>query len=300
MPRLNSWFGADVFLKPEDEGGGAGASGDGAPAENAGQAQPASTDAAAAPAFDWGRWTNQLEAEKKDYATRFRGPEDLLEAAASMRRDLSTRIKVPGKDASPEDIAVFRKAIGGGEKPEDYKVALPEKYELGEAQTALLGAMQKSALEAGMPVAAFEGFTKTYFEMEQAVRKKLAEEVDQYRRESEAALRKEFGGGYDKFMRAARGFIEQRLNVPEFNLLLEETVTWNGVPVQLGSHPAVIKMLAQIGQRTSEDGVIGHRNETDKQSLQKQIRELEATAPLGSRSPAQDRELQNLYSRLYD
>lgn len=259
------------------------------------------TEATQAPAFDWGKWSDGLKDEnKKAYAKNFKSHEDLLDGALNLRKEISTRIKVPGKDASEEDVAAFRKAIGADPAAENYKAALPEGYELGEVQTALLGAMQEAAAKQGVPVTAFGEFTKTYFEMEKAVQEKVEAEVDQYRRDNEAALKKEFGADYDKLTRAAKQFVEQRLNVPEFTALLEDKVTWNGVSMQLGSHPAVVKMLAQIGQRTAEDGVIGLTTPAEKDSIRTQITRLEQEHPIGQRSKAQDAQIRDLYAKLYD
>jgi hypothetical protein len=263
----------------------------------------AATDATttAAPAFDWGKWADGLSDEgKKAYAKNFKSHEDLLDGALNLRKEISTRIKVPGKDASPEETAAFRKAIGAAEKPEDYKAATPEGYEMGEMQTALLGAMQKAAHETGVPAASFESFTKTYFEMEKAVQEKVEAEVDQYRRDNEVAMKKEFGADYEKLMAGAKLFVDQRLNVPEFTSLLEDKITWNGVSMQLGSHPAVVKMLAQIGQRTAEDGVIGYNSPAEKEGLRAQIAKLENEHPIGQRTKAVDAQIAALYGKLYD
>jgi hypothetical protein len=270
------------------------------------KAAETSTTAAAATetkpaASDYGAWVEGLsDADKKAYAKNFKGFDGILDGALNLRKEISTRVKVPGKDASPEDVAAFRKAIGAAEKPEDYKAATPEGYEMGEVQTALLGAMQKAAHESGVPAASFESFTKTYFEMEKAVQEKVEAEVDQYRRDNEVAMKKEFGADYEKLMAGAKLFVDQRLNVPEFTALLEDKITWNGVSMQLGSHPAVVKMLTQIGQRTAEDGVIGYNSPAEKEGLRAQITKLENEHPIGQRTKAQDAQIQALYAKLYD
>jgi hypothetical protein len=222
------------------------------------------------------------DAERKDHAARFKSVDDILDGNLKQRKELSSRIKVPDEKSTPEEIAAFRKAIKASDKAEDYKAATPEGYELGEPQQALLGQMQKAAAEQGLPVAAFENFTKTYFEMEQAVQAKVAEEVDTYRRENELALKKEFGKDYERFTKAAKLFVDTKLQVPEFTSLLEDKIQWNGVSMQLGSHPAVVKMLAQIGMRAGEDGLIGHTSPDERASLQAQIRDLRAKHPFGT------------------
>jgi hypothetical protein len=70
--------------------------------------------------------------------------------------------------------------------------------------------------------------------------------------------------------------------------------------MQLGSHPAVVKMLAQIGQRTAEDGVIGYNSPAEKDSLREEISKLEREWPVGQRTKAQDAIIREKYSKLYD
>lgn len=289
-----------AYFDGEDEGGGGGAPAVPAAAPKAGDPAPTPPAPAAAPAFDWGKWADGIQDEnKRTYAKSFQSPEAVLDGALNLRKEISTRIKVPGKDAKPEDIAAFRNAIGAKEKAEDYKAALPENYELGEVQTALLGAMQKAAAETGVPATSFEGFTKTYFEFEKQVQAQVAQEVADYQRDSTAALKKDFGADFEKFVGVAENFVNQKLNVPEFTELLNDTVQWNGVSMQLRSHPAVIKMLARIGMSTAEDGVIGFRTEGETASLQKSINELEAKYPLNGRTKAQDAEIRALYEKLH-
>lgn len=318
--RTNPWL--HIFRAPDDAGGGDAGGGDAgggdaaaqaaaAAAKAAGGADPAAADAAktagagdksAAPAFDYGKWADGLADEgKKDYAKRFKSVDDLIDGGLNLRKEISGRIKVPGKDATPEDRAAFNKAIGADPAPENYKAALPEGYELGEVQTALLGAMQKAAAAEGVPVPAFAEFTKTYFEMEAAVQAKVAEEVAQFQRDSTAAIKKEFGPNFETHMRVAENFVNQKLGVPEFIDLLNDQVQWKGVTIQLRDHPAIVKTLAQIGLRTAEDGVIGHTTPDERTSIEAEIAKLRSEHPVGTSlyTPDIDRKLKGLYQKLY-
>jgi hypothetical protein len=241
------------------------------------------------------------DAERKDHAARFKSVDDILDGNIRQRKELSSRVKVPDEKSTPEEVTAFRKAIKAGEKPDDYKAAMPEGYELGEVQTALLGAMQKAAFDTGVPTASFESFTKTYFEMEKAVKEKVSEEVEQYRRDNELALKKEFGKDYERLTKAAKLFVDTKLQVPEFTSLLEDKIQWNGVSMQLGSHPAVVKMLAQIGLRAGEDGIIGHTSPDERTSIQNKITDLRRKHPIGTSeyTPAVDRQIRELTEQLY-
>lgn len=302
-------LGLQAYWAPEGEGGVAGAGGDpaGGDAGKAGGDAAAAAAAAAASggeskaaAFDWGAFADGLKDDThKTYAKNFKGPEDLLTGALNLRKEISARIKVPGKDAAPEDVAAFRKAIGAREKPEEYKAALPEGYEMGDVDNALLGAMQKAAADTGVPAASFEGFTKTYFDFAKQVQAKVAEEVAAFQRDGTAKVKQEFGADFEKLVNVAETFVSQRLNVPEFVDLLNDTVQWNGVSIQLRSHPAVVKALAQIGLRTAEDGIINSADAGRVTSLKEEIAALEKAHPLGQRTRDQDEKIRALYQKLY-
>lgn len=319
MPR---WLHEPIWLRIFREGegeGGAGGAGSGGEGSAAGDSSGAGgtpgagngSDAGGAPAgdrggapaaaaFDWGKWADSLsDPDKKAYAKGFKSPEALLDGAHNLRKEISNRIKVPGKDASDEDVAAFRKAIGAREKPEEYKVATPDGYEMGEVQTALAGSMQQAAAEAGVPAAAFEAFTKRYFEFEQKVQERVTQEVADFQRTSTEQIKKEFGADFEKHVRTAENFVNQTLNVPEFTELLNEPIQFKGVTIKLQSHPAVVKALAAIGSRTAEDGVIGHTTAAEAETIKSQIRDLEDKWPIGQRSREQDRQIQALYSKLY-
>lgn len=309
-----------VYFEGEGKGGGAGGTDDGGKAADAGgKAAEAGGKAAgqdgkaaeggkpgegarpAAPAFDYQAWAEGLtDAQKKDYAKRFKSLDDVLDGSLNLRKDIAGRIKVPGEKATDEEKAAFRKAIGAKDKAEEYKAALPEGYEMGEVQTALLGAMQQAAASEGVPAGAFEQFTKTYFEFEKAVAEKVAEEVDQYRRDTELALKQEYGKDYEKYTRAAKSFID-KLGIPEFTNFLEDSIEWKGVKMQLGSHPAVVKMLTQIGLRTAEDGLIGHTTETERTGLMEELKRLRSEHPFGTAkyTPEVDRKIRELNEKLY-
>lgn len=71
-------------------------------------------------------------------------------------------IEVPGEDATPEQIAAFHRAIGAGEKVDDYGFDVPEGF---EADLAILEPLRASALKAGMPVGAFKALANDYAQL---------------------------------------------------------------------------------------------------------------------------------------
>ena len=262
-------------------------------------ADPKPQDPPPAAAFDYGKWADGLTDEgRKDYAKRFKSVEDVLDGALNLRKEMSTRIKVPGEDAKPEDVAAFRKAIGASENHEDYKAATPEGYDLGEPQQALIKVMQQRAAETGVPVKAFEDFTKTYFEAEQAVKQKVEQEVADYVKDSIAKLKKEHGDKeYDRRLAAGNTLIDKIDKTGEVRNFLNDTITWNGVSMKAGDHPAIMNVMAELGLRMGEDGVLSGTSPDEVKSIQDKINEIRKSNPMPY-SLEVNRQLQDLYARL--
>lgn len=251
-----------------------------------------------APAFDYGKWADGLTDEsKKDYARRFKSLDEVIDGALAMRKDVSSRIKVPGENATPEEKAAFNKAIGASDNVEDYKVATPENYELGEAQTALVGLMKQKAAEAGVPVSAFENFTKTYFEAEVAIKEKIEGEVKSYREETEKALRKEHGKDYDRRLAAGNALLDKLDKSGEVRAFLNDNIQWNGVAMKAGDHPALMSVIAELGLRMAEDGAPLIVTQDERSSIHQQINEIRKNNPVPY-SQAVNRQLEELYAKL--
>src|SRR5687767_6715160 len=89
---------------------------------------PTPTPAPAPAASD--DWRSDLPDDLKETANRFTSKADAVRAIIDMRKRES-QVRVPGKDATPDQIAAYHKAIGVPEKPELYEFPdLPEGLEL--------------------------------------------------------------------------------------------------------------------------------------------------------------------------
>ena len=88
-----------------------------------------------------GAWRDSIDDEGvRKLADRYNSPADMARAHAELNRELSQRIKVPGTDATDEDVLKFRKALGVPETADGYEIARPEivSEEAFEAETTKL------------------------------------------------------------------------------------------------------------------------------------------------------------------
>lgn len=289
---------------PADPGGG----GTPNPAPAANNAPAEGGGDSPAPAFDRDGWRSQYKSwadgledpSHKDMASRFTGPEDLLKLTVEQRKELSTRIKVPGADATDEDKAKFRKAIGVPDKHTDYEVALPDGFELGEHEQPMVEAMRAKALEAGVPKEAFKEFARAYFELQKTSEDAINSDLKAFADRSKEQLKKEYGADLDGVLNAANDLIA-KLDVPDFEWLLKQPVTLGKATVQLGNHPGMMQLLAKLGKRGGEAQPGGMNlliTPSDKANARKRINEIRAANPpesAGYRSKAVQDELNSLY-----
>lgn len=95
-----------------------------------------------------------------------------LDGLAKIARDNQKaargKLTVPGENATPEEVAAYRAAIGVPDKPEGYEFALPEGVTEDMLDQDLIGPLREQALAAGVPAAGFkalaEGVVKNQLE----------------------------------------------------------------------------------------------------------------------------------------
>lgn len=109
-------------------------------------------------------------------------------------------VKMPGKDAKPEDIAAFHKALGVPEKAEDYfkDLKLENGAEIGEADKPIVGAFADAMHKAGAPPQTMKAALDWYYQHQEQQAAAVDEADDQFRRESERALKEELGAAFKR------------------------------------------------------------------------------------------------------
>lgn len=186
---------------PAGTGGGTGAG-----ATGAGDAAKTGDKPADAP-HPWANLLDGLDDKLKGKASerlgRYKSGADIAKAILagdSMATELAelkkTPYRVPGKDAKPEDIAAYHKAIGVPEKPEDYQPYRPEGRELNpieiEMEKSYLASMHKS----GVPQVMAEANLRAYYEIQDGISQKATVVAKQMEAEAETHYRSIYGSDY--------------------------------------------------------------------------------------------------------
>jgi len=218
------------------------------------QADATKTQADTSKAADW-RAAITDEAAKK-FAETSTDINHLVGRALTMQQKLSNAIVKPGKDAKPEDVAAYRKAMDIPDDPKGYEFTKPEHLSEEEFKSAgvqaTLGAIAKIAHDNGVPKTALGALWGAYSQMEAAALKAQVDADKEYANQSEAALRKEWGAEYDVNKtfadRAAAHLFGNKLAD------VKQIETKDGRFVL--DHPDLVRALGKIGREMGE-GTLG-------------------------------------------
>lgn len=256
---------------------------------------------AAKPEFVYSEWAKGLADEKqRDYAQRFKSIDDVLNGAMKLREEISSRIKLPGKDAKPEEIAAYRKQIGAPETADGYEIKAPEGYSIDGPVGLVIDMAKDIAHQNHVSQAAYQSFAEGMIKIDQEIQQQVNESVKKWRSDKEQEIRKEFGADFEANLNAGKR-ARDVFGGEELTEFFNTPVTINGVSMTPGDHPAMIKFMATLGKRMGEDGVIGITSESERQSVKERIDEIYAKTPPGTAeyaSPAVQKELQALFEKL--
>lgn len=125
----------------------------------------------------------------------------LMESKRAAMAKTEGMVRLPGKDAKPEELAEYRKAMGIPEKPEDYGLKAPEKLPEGtEWNPDFANAFAAEAHKLGLTKAQVEGLSAWH--MQEMVGRMQGAEVEGQKlfEQEQATLRRDFGSDYDKRM----------------------------------------------------------------------------------------------------
>ena len=120
-------------------------------------------------------------------------------------------VKLPPKDASPEQWAEFYKQIGAPDKPEAYELPVPEGDSGEFAKTAAAWFKEVGLLpqQAQALAAKWNEFSAAQAQAAEAAEQQRIAQMDAQNKQQEAALKTEWGQQYEANMELARRAVRQ-------------------------------------------------------------------------------------------
>jgi len=304
---------ADVFAAaPTPAGGatapaGAGASDKGAPAPAAAadgaKPAPAAFPAGGVSPFP-DDWREQLAGgDDKALSTlkRYGSPRGLWDKIRNQEKALSSRGPArPGKDATPEEVAAWRKAEGIPEKADGYVEALtlPDNAVLGDDDKPVVASYAAAMHEVGVPQAVVDKTMAWYFSETERMQTALAERDREFFAESNAALRNEFGADYRRNVNAIGTLFVGHEDVRDA-LLSGRT----GDGRLIGDDPRIVRFLSQLALEVNPEAtLLPTAAGTPGPSIEGRLKEIEGImrGPDANEKYWKNPDIQNEYRQLIE
>jgi hypothetical protein len=190
-----------------------------APAKPAADTAAKPGDTAAKPEEEgaWGKdWREKLakgDAKRLERLGRFASPEALLDAQEAAQRKISEGLKPkgkPGEKATDEDWKAYRKENNIPDAVDDFvkAIVLPDKRQIGDDDKPIVAAFAERAIKKGIAPADMAEMVDEYYAMQEEQQFQQATADAKNRKESEAELKKEWGGDFAGNIAAMRPYFE--------------------------------------------------------------------------------------------
>lgn len=235
-------------------------------------AEGATTTNEPAPQADWRK---SLAGENADWLKgleRFTDPGKFVESYFEAQRVIREggRVKVPGADATPEEIAAWNKARGVPESADKYeiKVKPPEGIEVGEPTKQLLSSVTERLHKLGADAATVNFAHEMIYEQlagEIAARTEAASAVQAA---TAAALKAKWGSEYEPNVKYAYQVLAQNVGKPVADSIAGLELADGS---RLGDNQLYLEAMAQIGLQFREDPNFLEDPETRGASVDDQI-----------------------------
>jgi hypothetical protein len=207
-------------------------------------------DPPVAAAADWpADWRERMAGDDKAFLNtlkRYASPLTYAKAGFEAQQKIrSGEAKKPiGPDASPEEIAAFRKENGIPESPAEYKVELADGMVPGEADKPLLDGFKEFAHGKNYTPAQLNDVLNWYYSQQDAISAQRLEADLTIKTATEEALRSEWGAEYRSNVNAIKNYLS---GLPQgVGAAIVEARAPDGTP--LGNHPEVVRWLAAVAR----------------------------------------------------
>lgn len=174
--------------------------------------------------------------------------------------------------ATDDEIKAYREAYGIPPDAKDYPGEFRPDYQASDLDNAILGEFKASMHAKNIPPAAAAAALEWYQDFATAQKQELDGNMAKVAKETQAALRAEWGGEYDGNLNAAQQLMTTHLGDDGFNRMM-------GMRLQDGSRlqddPAFVKMMAQLGADYYGGNAIFNGDiETTAKTVQERIDDL--------------------------
>lgn len=220
-------------------------------------------------------WRADLPDDLKEHASRFTTKADVVKGHLALRQQLSKAIIPPGKDAKPEDVATYRKALGVPDTPDGYKFPTAEGEVITDDIKAVRAEWAKEFHAANLSQAQVDQVLTKYAARAEAERTAIVEADKRHATSQDDALKKEWGADYDRnktFANRAFKDLAERAGVAVDELTKIETKAGRF----LFDDARMLKVFATIGREMGEGNLGPVVSDSERNDMQSQLRTIRA------------------------
>jgi hypothetical protein len=188
---------------------------------------------------------------------RFVSPENVtkwgFEADAKIRSGQFKRT-APGEDATPEELAEWRKEAGIPDTPDKYEIGMPGGAEPSEADKAVLDHFKGVFHKHNIPPAEAKGLVDDFYAHQAELAAARREAARDTLINNRAALKSEFGADYGRNVALAKSWLDGVAGGEEGRNTLANLPLADGTT--LGDNPAFVKLVVQAALAQGDDGAL--------------------------------------------
>lgn len=242
----------------------------------------------AKPAFGPDNWREYIangDEQALKQLSRFTDPKSLWKKIENQEKLIRSRKTIPdhpGSDASPEDVAKWRKEMGLPEKPQGYfeKLELANGKVLGDADKPIAESFAAALHEANAPQEAVNAAVNWYFDMQEDQEANRIEADDSFRREARDALRDEWGGDFKRNINAVSSLFGNApggVNAQDPESLIARVFTARTQDGRiLGDDPDFVKLLSGLALDLNPAAATTPRGKADLKTIETELADLRA------------------------
>lgn len=284
----------------------------------AGGDEPASKEPEHKPAWgeDWrAKFAEHVAAGDKKAAEReMKRLERIADPAAvyGMYRELEAKFsqggltKIPGKDATPEEIKAFQTAIGVPADPKDYveNLSLPNGITLGDQDKKIASDFAEAMHKAGAPQSVMNEAYAWYLKNEELRAAAIDQQDDDNKTQSLQALKDEWGPAFKRNTNAisslfayAPGGSDLQNEGSLFNRLLGGRLADGRI---IGDDPDMVKFLVAIAKEVNPVATVVESADGSGKGIDEEIADIEKLMRTDRRAYDKDPKKQSRYLELLE
>lgn len=180
---------------------------------------------------------------------RHGSPADLWKKARSLEQKLSSGEyrRELAKDATPDELAAWRRQRGIPDAPEGYRIELPDGLVLGEADKLVVDAFTQAVHGKNWDNAKVNEALGWYYAEQERQLAARAEADGAFKQQAESELREEFGADYAPNLNAVKNLLASLPQGAAENFLAGRMADGR----RIGDSPGIVRWLAQLAREVN-------------------------------------------------